>query len=351
MFDPKVSTFAQYIENVYEVKAWGYGWDAGKKLKHLALVLPTGWCSKVFQEISNDNKKSYEALKVALIRKIDRTGETRQTAVSDFHRITQKPGESIDDFGHRIYRKCEEAFPTFTKGNRYELCTHRFVEGIGNPKLRDQLQVIICQKPKMPKFENLVDIARRLSDADCSCPAKQTSSVSRGRCHYCQNEGHFIKECHKRLIDEQNRMKQHPGLGGRCHYCQKEGHTIKQCHKRLKDEQEKTKPRPGLGGSCHYCHKEGHHIQDCHKRLKDEQEKTKPRPGIGGSCHYCHTEGHYIKDCHKRLKDQQDKKKLDDREKNTQGLSCSFRGLVVLRPQLGWSTGSKSGSQQRTRFK
>lgn len=96
MFDPKSMTFAQYIDDVFEIKSWGFDWDANKKLKQLALILPTGWCTKVFRDIHSDNKKSYDLLKAALIKEIDRTDEKRQTTASDFHKITQKPGESID---------------------------------------------------------------------------------------------------------------------------------------------------------------------------------------------------------------------------------------------------------------
>lgn len=184
MFDPKSMTFAQYIDDVFEIKSWGFDWDANKKLKQLALILPTGWCTKVFRDIHSDNKKSYDLLKAALIKEIDRTDEKRQTTASDFHKITQKPGESIDDYGHRIYRKCREAYPNFAKGNRSELCAHRFVEGIYNPKLKDQLQLVICQEPKIPKFDNLIDVARRLADTDTQS-SKPSSNMFHLRCNYC----------------------------------------------------------------------------------------------------------------------------------------------------------------------
>ena len=48
MFDPKVMTFSQYIEDIYEVKAWGFEWDANKKMRHLALILPKAGVLKCF---------------------------------------------------------------------------------------------------------------------------------------------------------------------------------------------------------------------------------------------------------------------------------------------------------------
>ena len=30
MFDPKAMTFAQYIEDIYEIKAWGFDWNNEK---------------------------------------------------------------------------------------------------------------------------------------------------------------------------------------------------------------------------------------------------------------------------------------------------------------------------------
>ena len=191
MFYPKAMTFAQYIEDIYEIKAWGFDWNTEKKLRNLALILPTGWCTKVFRDIQADNKKAYEVLKGCLIREIDRTDEKRQSAASEFHKLTQKQNETIDEFGHRLFRKCEEAYPGFAKANCAELCAQRFIEGIKNPKVKEQLQVAICHESKMPKFDNLVDIARRLTDTDSSrAAAPQAESVFRIRCNYCHKLGH-----------------------------------------------------------------------------------------------------------------------------------------------------------------
>lgn len=38
MFNLKSMTFAQYIDDVFEIKSWGFDWDANKKLKLLALI-------------------------------------------------------------------------------------------------------------------------------------------------------------------------------------------------------------------------------------------------------------------------------------------------------------------------
>lgn len=65
-----------------------------------------------------------------------------------------------------IYRLCEEAYPSFTEGNRLVLCAYRFVEGIYNPKLKEQLQLVNCQEPTMPNFNNIIDVAKRLADTE-----------------------------------------------------------------------------------------------------------------------------------------------------------------------------------------
>lgn len=109
MFDPKAMTFAQHIEDIYEIKAWGFDWNNETQVKNMALILPTGWCTKVFRDIQADNTKAYEALKGCLIREIYHTDEKRKSAVSEFHKLTQKQNETIDKFGHRLFRKCEEA--------------------------------------------------------------------------------------------------------------------------------------------------------------------------------------------------------------------------------------------------
>ena len=56
-FNPKDITFSQYIEDVYEIKSWGLEWDNEKKLRNLALILPTGWCTEIFRDINADHKK------------------------------------------------------------------------------------------------------------------------------------------------------------------------------------------------------------------------------------------------------------------------------------------------------
>ena len=109
MLNPKAMTVAQYIEDIYEFKAWGFDWNNETKLKNLALILPTGLCTKVFREIQADNTKTCEVLKGCLIREIYHTDEKRQSAASEFHKLTQKQNETIDKFGHRLFRKCEEA--------------------------------------------------------------------------------------------------------------------------------------------------------------------------------------------------------------------------------------------------
>lgn len=72
-----------------------------------------------------------------MIREIDRTDEKRQSAASEFHKLTQKQNETIDEFGHRLFRNSEEAYPSFAQANRTELCAQRFIEGVKNPKVKE----------------------------------------------------------------------------------------------------------------------------------------------------------------------------------------------------------------------
>ena len=61
----------------------------------------------------------------------------------------------------------------------------------------------------MPKFDNLVDIARRLTYTDSSrAAAPQAESVFRIRCNYCHKLGHTINRCHKRQREnDSNQIK------------------------------------------------------------------------------------------------------------------------------------------------
>lgn len=124
MFDLKFMIFVQYIDDVFEIKFWGFDWDVNKKLKQLVFILLIGWCMKVFCDIYNDNKKLYDLLKVVLIKEIDCMDEKWQIVVLDFYKIIQKFGEFIDDYGYRIYCKCEEVYLNFVKGNWFEFCVY-----------------------------------------------------------------------------------------------------------------------------------------------------------------------------------------------------------------------------------
>ena len=57
LFNPSKMTFRQYIEDVYEIKSWGFNWDDTKKCRGLALALPPGWCTRVFRELPSDKKQ------------------------------------------------------------------------------------------------------------------------------------------------------------------------------------------------------------------------------------------------------------------------------------------------------
>jgi cytochrome c5 len=74
--------------------------------------------------------------------------------------------------------------------------------------VNEQLQVAICHESKMPKFDNLVDIARRLTYTDSSrAAAPQAESVFRIRCNYCHKLGHTINRCHKRQRENDSNKK------------------------------------------------------------------------------------------------------------------------------------------------
>lgn len=66
-------TFAQYIDNVIEIEYWWFDWEAYNKLKQMTLVLTNDGARKYSVRL-----KSYELVKAALIKDIDRTDENRQ---------------------------------------------------------------------------------------------------------------------------------------------------------------------------------------------------------------------------------------------------------------------------------
>ncbi len=239
MFDPNQTTFSQYITDVYEVKAWGFNWNSNTKLRHLALILPQGWCSRAFCQIGDDYKTSYALLKDQLIKEFDRSSEKKQTAAGEFHKMTQNSTETVDEFAHRLRNKVEEAYPTFARANKAELCGQRFFEGIRGDKIKEQLNIIVCQTAKMPSFDSLVDTARRLAQI-----SKPEEHVFRVRCFFCHKVGHTEKQCFKKKNSNKS-QDQKSGDSSRaknadwvksakCYNCSKRGHIARDCSEKRK---------------------------------------------------------------------------------------------------------------------
>ena len=137
MFNPALMTFKQYIEEIYDIKSWGLGWNEDKKLRGLAMILPTGWCTRVFRGLTDEQRETYATLRDTLIREIDRTGEKKPAAANNFHKLSQNQDESVDDFAHRLLLKVDEAYPSFARANKDELCVQRFIDGIYNAKIKE----------------------------------------------------------------------------------------------------------------------------------------------------------------------------------------------------------------------
>ncbi|ESO90033.1 hypothetical protein LOTGIDRAFT_176831, partial [Lottia gigantea] len=59
-----------------------------------------------------------------------RSLKTNSSKKHEFPHLKQKTPESIDDYSHRLSRKCDQAYPSFSKANKLTLCAQHFVEGL-----------------------------------------------------------------------------------------------------------------------------------------------------------------------------------------------------------------------------
>ena len=61
-------------------------------------------------------------------------------------------------------------------------------------------------------------------------PSQQKNKTSDQRCHYCNNKGHFERDCRKKARDTSKSSRQQGSSRPLCSWCHKPGHTEEKCY-------------------------------------------------------------------------------------------------------------------------
>lgn len=95
------------------------------------------------------------------------------------------------------------------------------------------------------------------------------NTKKKGKCNYCGKEGHWVKECRKKL---QN--KQEESSFKQCKKCNNPGHTESECWKGK------------IFPTCKYCKKDNHPEEKCRYKEEHENKRQKDKSNMNNKVSY-----------------------------------------------------------------
>ena len=212
-----------------------------------------------WQSETNQINKSWASLKRELIFRFSPIVDQKH-ARNVLRLSKQKQDESIIAFSTRLYNLSLEAYDAQVLGEHMqEELTDIFIDGIRNQKLRFKLM-----ERKPATFEQAVKIAnedqhlrkmfalRGHRTVDGEEDMEIDSSRKQRNCYYCGKLGHSAANCRQKLRQQQENKQVHEIRGSekndwtekqprqekmppRCYYCNQPGHFKRECKKWQRD--------------------------------------------------------------------------------------------------------------------
>lgn len=202
-----------HFETVSKLNQWS---EEVKSLKLIACM--SGTALAVLGDIDINNPPKYQELLDILTKRFAPTNQTEMYRAQIETRI-RKRNETLPELAQDLKRLTRLAYPTATPEIRDILTYKAFREALND----NDLEWAICQA-NVETIDAALHVAlkyeafyaskkrptlrqQKVDNSEGQVHHSQTNRESKNKarkCHYCNKSGHFIKDCYKRLHDQQN---------------------------------------------------------------------------------------------------------------------------------------------------
>ena len=243
----------------FEICSKANGWDAAKK----ALKLPTlleGEALAAWTELTEEEQADYAATTKQLKKKLS---PLEFSSLEAFHKRKLRPGEALSMFLQDLKQMLLHAMPNIDETARNQLLLHQFLAGLPvsvSKQLRATADITTVDKA-LERARLLMAI-----DAELQEPAKESCSaaiVPAASNQELKQLAERVEELTLQVATLTKRRPRQPQLAAvrRCFYCNQPGHFQRNCPQRLQDEYEQRR--------CYLCGQWGHVEQYCQMQLND----------------------------------------------------------------------------------